>query len=143
MNVAKYSELPDSMESEDLAVLFHELLDYADFSNSTGGISSGNESLNIAEALTELADRQWHTYEKLDVSIQNRIEKWIQSTWNVDSYELVTHIILVVAHLGLVSSFQLIKNSLQLPLSLQVKNKIEKAVAELDDNIGDPYTGMK
>lgn len=143
MNLAKYSELPDSMEAADLAVLFHELLDYANSSNSTEGNSNQMEVLNIAEALAELADRQWHTYDKLDESIQKRMERWIQANWNVDSYELVTSIILVVAHLGLVNSFQLMKNSLQFPMSLQVKNKIEKAVSELADNIADPYAGMK
>jgi hypothetical protein len=143
MNLAKYSELPDSMEAADLAVLFHELLDYANSSSSTEGNSNQMEVLNIAEALAELADRQWHTYDKLDESIQKRMERWIQANWNVDSYELVTSIILVVAHLGLVNSFQLMKNSLQFPMSLQVKNKIEKAVSELADNIADPYAGMK
>ncbi len=69
--------------------------------------------------LAELSDRQWHSYEIIDGELKQRIENWIEKSWVLDSEEYIRSIIFVIGALGLRGGF------------------------ELEDNVDNPYSGMK
>jgi len=135
----KYLALPDYMTTMELKEQFNKLMDYA------GGTSnlSNKDVLDITECLIELADRQWHTYETLDEEIKSRIELWIGEIWDELSNELIDSLSCVIGRLGLVESYKLMKNALTKELSDDVRKTIEETVRELDDNIADPYSGLR
>ena len=61
------------MTIEELEKYFIELIDLAE------KVNRANDE-KISEALYELSDRQWHTYEMLKDTIKERIENWIGNT---------------------------------------------------------------
>lgn len=73
-NFFYYQSLPDSMPVEDVANEFHELLIEKPF--------SGKSKFDFLQALLELSDRQWHTYEQLCESLKTQIEKTLINEWD-------------------------------------------------------------
>lgn len=138
MIIEEILALPDSMKPAELEKYFRELLDYADRMKA-----AGVNSADISVALRELSDRQWHTYEPLNEGIKDRIERWIEKAWDINSEKLVKNIIVIIAELGLANSFRLLTNSLDGPMPDSVRREIIGAIAELKDNVADPYSGMK
>lgn len=132
----EYSELPDYMTVEELEKYFTQLINYA---MKVSDID--NES--VAEALYELSDRQWHTYEMINDAIKERIEEWINKVWNTNSPELLENITSIIGLLGLVKSFQLVKKSITEDISDEVRGILDITIKELNENVGDPYSGMK
>lgn len=110
----EYSELPDYMTVEELEEYFIKLLDYSMKSKDID-----NES--ISEALYELSDRQWHTYELINETIKEKIEQLIDKVWNTKFPDLIDNITSVIAMLGLVKSFELVKRSIEEDVSYEVK----------------------
>jgi hypothetical protein len=95
------------------------------------------------EALLELSDRQWHTYELLDSNVKNKVELWIISICNKESIENIDFITSIVGRLGLVKAFEYMKNLLDGNLTNEIRVIIHEAITELDGHVEDPYFGMK
>src|SRR5260221_238231 len=76
IDTTRYMNLPDGMEVPDVASEFERLLSEAE--------QPGTFSVPVAEALWQLADRQWHTYELLRPDLRSRVESWIQQHWSPD-----------------------------------------------------------
>ena len=132
----EYSDLPDYMTVEDLEKYFTELINYA--------IKiSGIDDESIAEALYELSDRQWHTYELINKDIKDSIEEWINKVWNTNSTELIDSITSIIGMLGLVKSFELVKKSINEDISCEVREILKMTIKELNIHVGDPYSGMR
>lgn len=136
MLLEEYSELPDYMTVEELEKYFTQLIDY---SMKVSDIY--NES--ISEAVYELSDRQWHTYEPINNDIKEKIEVWINKVWNTNSPELIENITSIIGLLGLVKSFQLVKKSISDDISEEVREILEMTIKELNGNVEDPYSGMR
>jgi hypothetical protein len=134
LNCDNISKLPDVMSVDELKAYFIKVLnrDVGDYFERT----------KAAEDLRELADRQWHTYEKIDCEIKQLIEQWISKTWNLESEDYVKSIVFVIGSLGLTDSFELMKKSLERPMNKQILSTIKKFVAEREGNIENPYFGM-
>lgn len=136
MLLKEYSDLPDYMTVEDLEKYFTELINYA--------IKiSGIDDESIAEALYELSDRQWHTYELINKDIKDSIEEWINKVWNTNSTELIDSITSIIGMLGLVKSFELVKKSINEDISCEVREILKMTIKELNIHVGDPYSGMR
>ncbi|HEX9063316.1 MAG TPA: hypothetical protein VF941_24350 [Clostridia bacterium] len=139
MSLQDYITLSDSMSNAELKEHFNKLLDYAEKNKS----SNQSNVMEIIDALIELADRQWHTYELLDVDTKERIDKWVCDIWSTQSSELVDNISCLIARLGLVNSYNLMKASLNQDLDDDVKAIVIDAIEDLKNKIDDPYLGMR
>lgn len=139
MSLQDYTTLSDSMSTAELKEHFNKLMDYAENNKS----SNQSNIMEIIDALIELADRQWHTYELLDIDTKERIDKWVCGIWSTQSSELVDNISCLIARLGLVSSYNLMKASLNQNLDDDVKAIVIDAIEDLKNKIDDPYFGMR
>lgn len=113
------------MPESEIKKCFNELLDYAE-------IHKDVSPEKVAEALLELSDRQWHTYTLIDIEAKDRIEKWIADVWNIASFALVESITELIGYLGLVNTYELVKESLKFNLDDNVRIEIEDIIHELD-----------
>ncbi|ROO09684.1 hypothetical protein BK673_12310 [Pseudomonas fluorescens] len=132
--ISYYRLLPDSMPEEDVAKEFYELLKEA----------SDSEKLkhDFLEALLELSDRQWHTCKQLRQPLKAQIEKILIDWWDGFDFVFAEGTIVVAAQLGLVELFEFISSRKANELSPEVAVEIKESIAELGDNIADPYSGM-
>jgi len=129
--------LPDGMNAEEVEPYFRELLQLARSPDST-------DSLAIARAFWQLADRQWHAYEPLARELQEQVDDWVVRNWDSSSREFVETIVGVIARLALPRAWDTLKASVQTDLSDDVRAEIEAAIAELErGDPGDPWSGMR
>jgi len=131
-----YANLPDYMTTEELNNHFTELINFAD---KVGSVYDEK----ISEALYELSDRQWHTYEPLSDTLKEKIEDWINKAWNTKSPGLIENITSVIGRLGLAKSFELVKKSINENISNEIKEILETTIQEINGHIDDPYYSMK
>lgn len=136
MLLEDYADLPDYMTTEELEKHFAKLIDLAE------KVSSVNDE-KISEALYELSDRQWHTYEMLSDTLKEKIEDWVNKAWNTKSPELIENITSIIGRLGLVKSFELVKKSINEDISDEIKVILETTIKEINGHIDDPYYSMK
>lgn len=133
MNISRFENLPDYIETDELETYFTEVISNKD----------SYSSLELAEALYELADRQWRTYELLNEDIRRKVDRLVFDLWDPNSFELVDCILSVIAILGLIESYQLIKSELNKSINNKVKNEIQELIKEIGENIEKPYSGME
>ncbi|UZE19478.1 hypothetical protein LOY70_07730 [Pseudomonas sp. B21-054] len=130
-----YVALPDSMTDKELDVEFTELLD--GFESQSVGQS------DFVKSLLELSDRQWHTYNVLDVGIRERVEDCLISVWNGCDRVLVEDIISIMVRLGLEKIRVFLCSCSSIDVSPEVFNEISLALSELGGSVEDPYRGMR
>jgi hypothetical protein len=136
MNLAKFENLPDSLNPEEIRRLFKELL-------SIQNAHDLEHSVRLAHAMDEIADRQWHTYALLDDRTRTEINNWVMSQWDPGSLQKTRSLISIIAKLGLVNAAKLLKRDVVLPIPVEVKNEIEDALREFGTNVDDPFFGMR
>lgn len=131
-----YSSLPDGMEPEALAKEFEELLSEA---ARTGSPSD----LEIAEALCELADRQWHTYRTLRDDLRASVATWLRDHWDVGSTTFVEHAICTIGRLGLQELMPKVEAGLEPDTPSDVRDLLRDYWEETSGDVSDPFKGMK
>jgi hypothetical protein len=130
-----YESLPDYLSVNELETLFNNLLRY---------IRTANYDLeDTLEALYELADRQWHTYQLLNETIKLEIEDWLISIVDFNSAEIIDCITSIIGYLGLSSLYETIKATLIKDLNEEVRQIITETIKEFDAHVEDPYYGMR
>lgn len=130
MNILKeILKLPEGASKEQLEPLFERALACVD----------KNE---VFEAFEELADRQWHTYEKLNSDIMSQVELWILDNWDRNSIQDAEKITAIVPRLGLESVFLKMKEELP-SLPIKPKNEFLDLFEEVGDSVADPYDGIR
>lgn len=92
--------------------------------------------------LSDLSDRQWHTYTLLSSELQTRIESLLISIWNGRDLKSVEIILYITAHLGLDGLFSFICSQDNNSLSPEVIDEIKSAIAEFGTSVGDPFIGL-
>ncbi len=127
-----YNELPDSMETAEVAKYFNEILKEKNATPS-----------DIIEALSEMADRQWHTYEVISTDLKERITKWLMENLDLEDREFISSTISISLYLGLEEIGELLKESLKKDIKPEVRKEIEETIDEIGNKWGDPYSGMK
>jgi hypothetical protein len=135
MNVDLYHSLPETLDAAELKTLFVKLLQQP--------VRSRSDALNIAVALCELADRQWHNFELVAPEIADLISDWIVSNWDPHSSEFISSIGSVVGMLGLPRALAKMEESLHDTTQPALRAKLEKIIAHLKPTIDDPYSGMR
>lgn len=136
MRTSKYTDLPDSLSPDETRKLFWELL-------GMGRPKDREEALEIAEAMEEVADRHWHTYTLLDDQTRQAVDGWVIANWDRNSQAMARRLISIVARIGLVRSFEMLRRELDSDLLPEVRDEISGALRELEETVNDPYSGMK
>lgn len=133
----RISSLPDSMSCEQVEKEFAMLI------QSIGAEPLANEFLLIMTALSELADRQWATYELLNNQIKDKIEEIAIKVWQQNSLDSTEKLICVIGRIGLTNAWSYLVSIKPSTLSPEVTDEIASAIIEIGDSVGDPYAGMR
>jgi hypothetical protein len=134
VDVEYYENLPDYMPVDDVAQCFERLLREA---GEPGVISE-----SVFEALWHLADRQYHTYERLRPELRNQIEQWINANWR-PTPENVDHIGMIVGGIGLPGVIQALETSLSEEMSDDLQRELEEVLEAIREHIDDPYWDLR
>lgn len=121
------------------AVVWGHIADILDFAEK----ETLADSLEVAGALWEMADRQWHTYERLEPVLRGRLDDWIERSWDPTNLRLVRRVLGTIGMIGLPRSMDLVRKSLEEDLDPAIREEIEGAIREFGDTVDDPYSGMK
>lgn len=131
-NADYYRSLPEGMASETIQrELEALLLVHADMS-----------TLQLMEALEELADRQWHTYSLLAPSLKACVEQLIILRWQ-DQLEITESVLSIIPRLGLVNAWDFLVGLDRHMMSAASREAIDEAEVEMASTIADPYSGMR
>ena len=111
----KYFELPETISAEEAKTLFEEIL----------CIPCGPEdAVQIADAIAEIADKQWHTYQRLNPTTMEQLEHWVASHWNPHSLELTSTMISIIGTIGIPASAFLMSQTLKEQIPETVRKEI-------------------
>lgn len=134
MDLTYYERLPDGMNATEVAREFERLLSEAD--------QPGVLCVSVAEALWQLADRQWHTYELLRPGLRARVEMWIQQHWLAD-LKFIEWIGGSAGMLGLAGVIPLLERTARECGDVGLRQEIEETLSEIKPHIDDPYWSMR
>jgi hypothetical protein len=135
-NLERIAHLPDTMSCEVLENEFQKLLPVIKH------VDIKSDEL-LLEAYSELSERQWHTYKPLNADILNQIDLQLISLWNKFSIESTELLIGIVARLGLIKTFERIKETLNEELPEEVRQEILESIEEFGNTVSDPYSGVR
>lgn len=136
MELNKIEELPDYMDPRDIKSKFIEVINYHN-------LNARENKIEIGEALTQLSERQWHTYELIDSELRMLIEEWITKNIDVYSCESINSIAGIILSLGLSNSYSILKDFLKKDLDTDYYKLIQEIVKEYGDDISDPYASLR
>jgi hypothetical protein len=134
MDITRYMDLPDGMEAADVASEFERFLAEAE--------QPGVLCVPVVEALWELADRQWHTYEMLRPDLRSRVERWLQQHWLTDP-QFIKCVGGIAGHLGLPGVLPLLEQTAREFSETEFGREIQKTLHEIAPHIDDPYWCMR
>jgi hypothetical protein len=134
MDIAHYMNLPDGMEAADVASEFEFLLAEAE--------RPGVLCVPVVEALWQLADRQWHTYELLRPDLLSRVEGWLRQHWSSDP-EFIRWVGGIAGQLGLPGVLPLLEGTAREFSETQFGREISQTLREITPHIDDPYWSMR
>ena len=132
MELDKFKNAPDILEPDEVRKLFEELLAMPKPANDESAIE-------ITLALSEVADRQWHTYSLLDKQTMRALDNWIAVNWNPSSERMTELLIGIIANVGLPNALELMKNAVDSGLPHSVRNIISDALVRFGSSVNDPY----
>lgn len=137
MELKEVENLPDILSTDTIALIFQKTLIQFEKSKIEKG-----EFLLI---LSQLTDRQVMTYELLENNTRDKLDLTISKIWNTDSYEDVDIMLSIVVNLGLVKSFQKIKESIDMNKRIDqvILAEIIETVEEVGDTISNPYYSLE
>lgn len=139
MDFTEIDELPDYMDFDVLINWFQKVLEYCE--NIIDYKYTTVES--VANAFYELSLRQWHLYKIIDTSVSERIEKWIERIWSFRTEDLIETICGIICMLGIKNSLAFLKQSLDCEEETNIRFKLTRTIAELEEHDCDPYWSLK
>jgi|SRR4028118_45925 hypothetical protein len=123
MNMKDYSSLPRYMEYTDIARAIDEILDIAAEEDTI-------PSVDVANALLEMVERQIDSYKPLEARLVKRIEQWMLVNWTVESPEFIDVMGTLIVNIDTVEGIRLLKEA-QFAENSEVRAFAEEALAEL------------
>jgi hypothetical protein len=133
----RLNSLPEGADANTLRPYILELL--------ATPVSDEADEEAATDALAELADRQWHTYELLAPDLRARVVEWIRRHWNPMAERAAMSLRFTIGALGLTECLPLLQSALE-PGSntpAAIREDIEGFLAEVGDGLGNPYSGMR
>jgi len=131
-----YSSLLDGMTVDEVA---------REFERALAEIQTQPQpsEIEVATALCELADRQWHTYQLLRQDLREAVEAWLHAHWDTESEEYVAQVVCIIGRLGLQSMMPRLEHALAGSLSDDVRQLLREYLDETRGDVCDPFRGMK
>ena len=96
----------------------------------------------IADALFELSERQWHTYELLSASLRKQVSSTILDIWDDNDPDLAESLLGVTSRLGLGRVLEHLQLKESSSFSPNVRRIVDEAIQEFGESVNDPYSGM-
>ncbi|WP_430509871.1 hypothetical protein [Gottfriedia solisilvae] len=129
----KYSDLPISIPSDKLDLLFIEIIEAYNFKKI--------DKYYFFEALSELNDRQTYTHKLLKNEIRKGIDSILCNLWNTDNLDEVDNITYFIISFGLEKCFELAKESLiqNKHMDKKIRKVIEETIEEIGGNLLNPF----
>jgi len=134
-NFDKINALPDCMEPSDLRVFFIEVLN-DDRKNTYS-------KLEIAKALWELSDRQWHTYKLIDNELKILLVDWVTRSWDLLPLDKLHYIIGICSMLGIREGLELLDKTIGKISDQALKEKFAQKRIHLAKKVTDPFFTLK
>jgi len=111
------------MEYTDIARAIDEILDIAAEEDTI-------PSVDVANALLEMVERQIDSYKPLEARLVKRIEQWMLVNWTVESPEFIDVMGTLIVNIDTVEGIRLLKEA-QFAENSEVRAFAEEALAEL------------
>lgn len=92
--------------------------------------------------MDELAERQRHTYEIITDGLKVKIEDFIVSIINYESYEIMDLVLVIIPKLALLNTFSKIVQNIDIIRDSEVIELIREAEKEYEKTVENPYSGM-
>lgn len=96
------------------------------------------------DVLIELADKQWHTYERISPELDAEVSTFINGAWTPTDLQQTEALLSIVGRLGLDTSMSLFLATAKSPETASV---VRAAIIEASEEFGgrplDPYIGMQ
>ncbi len=127
-------ELPDGMTQAEI---------YAEFDSLVKDPALLQSPETAVVALSELSDRQWHTYELLDDTLRSQVTSCLEGLWLDDDCDRAETLFGIARRLGLQRFLAFVNGRNQSAFESQVKRVVRECISELAGSIADPYSGMK
>ncbi len=128
--------LPEGLDSGELKHRWERILDAWD--------ADPGPVLPYIECMSELANRQWHAYEKADEPICNRIAVWLSRVWHLGGQRERDACVGIVGSLGLSSCVQLIRDLIEDPATDPERARaLEREIEEWGPPPLDPWRSLR
>lgn len=133
MSIEEIKMLPDRIASEECNKYFQEIISLY--------IDKKITKREFLKTALELTNRQIMTYDLLKTDIRDKMDKCILSLWNTESYEDVDSILSIVVNLGLIKTYELIKQTLKFNKEIKhdILEEIKECIEENGEDISNPY----
>jgi hypothetical protein len=129
-----YRDLPDVMRPTEVTAEFEAILSNPNFPCFPQ---------EAAAVLGELSERQWNTYTLLDTGVRGAVESLLEKIWRDDDAVLAESLFAVAGRLGLPSFLSFVGQRRVAQMSSAVQAVVAECVAELQESIADPYSGLR
>ncbi|HEX8611668.1 MAG TPA: hypothetical protein VF800_10310 [Telluria sp.] len=107
------------------------------------GVPDAEEKLLMMEALAQLADRQWQTFEILPHAARKRLSAFVIGVWDRRSLASTALLISIIRTLGLTDALAFATSVDPQTLDTIIAAELRDALAEFGETVGNPYVQIK
>ncbi|MDQ1833072.1 hypothetical protein [Massilia scottii] len=107
------------------------------------GVPDPAEKLMMMQALSQLADRQWQTYEILPHAARKRLSAFVIGVWDRRDLDSTALMLAIIRTLGLADALSYAASVDPESLETIIAAEIRRAIAEFGATVGNPYAQIK
>ncbi len=129
--LAIISQLPETVSEETLADYIRKV------TASTPSVADGEM---VSYILFELANKQWHNYQKLQAPLLGEVDAFVSKLLQGEtSLPLIQDLAGVIGMLGLNASYKVFRNLITTEQQEDVMMEILQTISEYGDDVSNPY----
>ncbi|MBN8672264.1 MAG: hypothetical protein J0L80_16390 [Chitinophagales bacterium] len=129
--LAIISQLPETVSEEALADYFRKV---------TASTPSVADREMVSYILFELANKQWHNYEKLQAPLLGEVDAFVSKLLQGEtSLNVIQDLSGVIGMLGLTQSYEVFRNLITTEQTEDVMMEILGTITEYGDDVSNPY----
>lgn len=129
--LAIISQLPETVSEETLADYIRKV---------TASTPSVADREMVSYILFELANKQWHNYQKLQAPLLGEVDAFVSKLLQGEtSLPLIQDLAGVIGMLGLSASYEVFRNLINTEQTEDVMMEILQTMSEYGDDVSNPY----
>lgn len=129
--LAIISQLPETVSEETLADYFRQV---------TASTPSVADREMVSYILFELANKQWHNYQKLQAPLLGEVDAFVSKLLQgATSLNVIQDLSGVIGMLGLTQSYEVFRNLITTEQTEDVMMEILGTITEYGDDVSNPY----